>query len=162
MAQFRFQAAIDDMSAFQSAGTEPTAKETAEHVLQHARAEAVRTGTHRVVTAAEPGLEVVYAEELRNERVPVAFVSPRNSEDWGDTYAPFRIMILMRPCLVRLALSCLPAMHMLLRLDRVTSEFLCLTLGDVIEKCFFQPDVSHSTACNSCTWSTCFQCSPYH
>lgn len=80
--------AIDNLSSWRSGSKEPTAEELGEQVLQHARDEAVRTGKHRVVTAAEPGLEVLYTETLRNERVPVASISPVNAEDWSGECAP--------------------------------------------------------------------------
>lgn len=81
--QRRVQAAIDGMSSWSSGSSEPTAKDIAEAALQRARDDAVRVRSHRVVTAEEPGLEVLYSKALRNERVPVATVSPYNAEDWG-------------------------------------------------------------------------------
>lgn len=93
--------AIDSISTWHSGSREPTSQELADQVLQHARDNAVRIEQRRIVTAAEPGLEVLYSESLRNERVPVAAVSPINAEDWSDTCAT-PVLNLNPPLLVAL------------------------------------------------------------
>jgi hypothetical protein len=71
-----------------TAGEGLSAEERAKAALALYRDEVAAAGKARIVSAREPGFEGMYAEELRNERVAVAAVSPEDTWDWHGRFAP--------------------------------------------------------------------------
>ena len=80
---------IDDLVSWSYAPSAATvAEQRAAAATTLARERAAAQGKKRIVTAAEPGYEGLYAVDLRNEHVPVAAVSPADSWDWQERCAP--------------------------------------------------------------------------
>ena len=78
---------VDDLAAWRTQPSQATlAEQRGIAAVTRARQQAAATGKSRLVTANEGGFEDLYAEDLRNNRVPVANASPADSWDWTGRY----------------------------------------------------------------------------
>ena len=92
----RFLSVVDDLAAYSSSESEQArkvAERLAKESIVDAQRRAAETGKAELLTADNPVFEGLYADTLRNSRVPVAAVSPTDAWNWAGPYAPVNILL---------------------------------------------------------------------